>query len=171
MQKDRSGEDWRLREARTLVPSFFTVLVLYFLHGVLIAEPHSHSPTPASPLHWAAVHLIHPFNVLAIISGLIMAPDSMLSRLLASKPFLVFADLSYAMYLLHWGVITLYVVLLDKDWISIYGDPLADDDDYENELYASDFVLVVLITTVLAFPVTKWLEPAVRAWLKSKMGP
>ena len=112
--------------------------------------------------------MIHPFNVLAIICGLVMAPDSMVSKLLASKPLLVLADLSYAMYLLHFGVITLYAVFMEKEWIIIQGNTLGDDD-FKTELYAGDFFIVVAITTLISFPVTKWIEPAVRAWLKKKI--
>lgn len=166
---DRSAEPVWLKEARTLVPMLATFLVVFFMHGAFISEYHSHDPYPASPLLWSAVHMIHPFNVLAIICGLVMAPESMVSKLLASKPLLVLADLSYAMYLLHWGVITLYVVFTDKQWISIHGNPFGDDD-FESEITVPDFFLVVAITTGISFPVTKWVEPAVRAWVKKRIG-
>ena len=127
-----------------------------------------HNPnTGSTPTHWALIHLIHPFNVLALVCGLVSAPHSLVSRLLASPPLLHLADLSYAIYLLHYGVVTVYVSVCDKKWEAEYERLQASTD--ATPLNKRDYCAVVLLTTALAYPVTRWIEPRVASWLKARV--
>ena len=129
-----------------------------------------HNPsTGSTPLQWALIHLIHPFNVLALVCGLVAAPRSLVGRLLASPPLLALAELSYAIYLLQYGILTAYANLLDKRWEGEYERLQASAD--APPLNACDYAAVVLLSTALAYPVTHWIEPRVAAWLKARIEP
>ena len=133
-----------------------------------VRQTEMHNPsTGSTPRRWALIHLVHPFNVLALVCGLVAAPRSLLARLLASPPLAQLAELSYAVYLLHNGVVTAYVFAFDKRWeaemerlqVSHRSAPLD----------ARDYCAVVLCTTALAYPVTRWLEPRVASWLRTRV--
>ena len=155
-------------EAKTILPVVATALVVASLHGVLTPEAEMHNPnTGSTPTQWALIHLVHPFNVLALVCGLVSAPHSLVSRLLASPPLLHLADLSYAIYLLHYGVVTVYVCVCDKKWEAEYERLQASTD--ATVLNKLDYCAVVLLTTALAYPVTRWIEPRVASWLKARV--
>lgn len=157
-------------EAKTLVPALATALVVTTLHGVLQPESEMHNPsTGSTPAQWALIHLIHPFNVLALVCGIIAAPHSLVARTLASPPLAQLAELSYAIYLLHYGIITAYVHVLGKRWEPEYERLQASAD--ATVLDSIDYCAVVLLSTVLAYPVTHWLEPRVAAWLRTRVEP
>ena len=127
-----------------------------------------HSPsTGSTPPQWLAIHLIHPFNVLALICSLVASPHSLVSRFLSSPPLTILGELSYAMYLLQVGVITAYTFAFDKSWGGeielLQASPNAE------ALNAMDWVAVVLICTGLAYPVTHWIEPRVATWLRARL--
>ena len=93
-----------------MLPVLATAVVVTTLHGFLEPEPEMHRPTTGStPLQWVAIHLIHPFNTLALLCGLVAAPKSLIARALASPPFQLLAEMSYAIYLLHCAVCHVYV--------------------------------------------------------------
>ena len=155
-------------EAKTLVPALATVLIVGHLHGFLEPETEMHRPdTGSTPLQWVAIHLIHPFNVLALVCGLVAAPHSLVARLLASPPLAKLSELSYAMYLLHYGVITLYVFVFNKKWATGW-EPLQASED-ATALSALDYGAVVFLSTALAHPVTAWAEPRVATWLEARL--
>ena len=105
--------------------------------------------------------------MLALICGLVSAPHSLMGRLLSSPPLRLLADLSYATYLLHCSVITMYAFVFQKRW----------DAEYERleayqgapHLDALDYAAVVLLSTALAYPVTVYVEPRVAAWVRSRV--
>lgn len=166
--REGRGASRAIAEARTLVPVLATALVVVFLHGFLTPEPEMHNPsTGSTPLQWAAIHLIHPFNVLALVCGLVAAPQSLVARLLASPPLTILADLSYAIYLLQTAVISLYVKAFNKKWQSELELLMASAD--ASALDALDYGAVVLLCTALAYPVTRWIEPRVAAWLRARV--
>ncbi len=171
--KDRSGEPRALTEARALVPALATALVVALLHGYLEREEKfEHYPASGGrPWRWALVHMLHPFTTLALIGGLVSAPTSLVSRALASRPAVELAELSYAMYMLHWGIITVYVRAVGKTWPGLYQN--CDEDAlFEcklSELDAFDYAAVVLLSVLLAYPVQRWLEPRVARWAKRRL--
>ena len=104
--------------------------------------------------------------MIALVCGLVAAPQSLVARLLASPPFALCADLSYAMYLLHYGIITLYVFVFDKGWETEWERLQASAD--ASALGRLDYVAIVLLSAALAYPVTRWVEPSVAIWLKAR---
>ena len=164
--KERGAESRVISEAKTLLPMLASALIVTFLHGFLEPESELHRPdTGATPLQWAVIHVIHPFNVLALVCGLVAAPQSLVARFLASAPLAVAADLSYAMYLLHYGIITIYVFVFDKTWEAEFERLQASSD--ATALDARDYVCVVLLSIALAYPVTRWIEPLVAKWFEA----
>ena len=164
------GHHRALTEATTLIPALATALIVAKLHGVFEPETEMHRPdTGATPLQWALIHLIHPFNVLALVCALVVAPSSLVARLLVSPPLALLAELSYAIYMLHYGVLIVYVWLFGKRWESEYERLEASVD--APALDVLDYAAVVLLCTGLAYPVTRWVEPRVAAWLKARVGP
>lgn len=156
-------------EAKTLVPALATSLVVANLHGFLQPETEMHRPdTGTTPAQWALIHALHPFNVVALFCGLVAAPRSLLARLLASRPFQELAQLSYAIYLLHESVLTLYVFAFDRIWMTAY-ERLERPSDGAMPVGAHDYFAIVLLTTALAYPVTHWLEPRVASWLRARI--
>ena len=126
-----------------------------------------HRPTTGStPLQWVAIHMIHPFNTLALLCGLVAAPKSLVARALASPPFQLLAELSYAIYLLHCAVCHVYVFALGRTWYAEI-EKLQTSPDAPI-LNALDYLAVCALTTALAYPVTRFVEPKVAAWLKSR---
>ena len=105
-----------------------------------------------------------PFTVLALLCGLVAAPQSIVSRVLASPPFAALADLSFAIYLLHCAVCHVYTFVLGKMWYSEIErmQPSADAP----LLNALDYFAVCALTTAVAYPVTRFVEPRVAAWLE-----
>ena len=166
--KPRPAESRWLDESKTGLPVLVTALVVASLHGFLQHESEMHRPsTGATPIQWLAIHLIHPFNVLALVCGLVAAPRSLVARVLASPPLVMLGDLSYAMYLLQVAVITAYTFAFDKKWggefETLQASPTADVLD------ATDYALVVVLCAALAYPVTRWVEPRVAAWLEGRV--
>jgi peptidoglycan/LPS O-acetylase OafA/YrhL len=155
-------------EAKTLIPALATTLTVAVLHGFLEPESELHRPdTGSTPLQWIVIHLIHPFNVLALVCGLVRAPQSLVARFLTSPPLAKLADLSYAMYLLHYGVVTLYVFAFNKKWSTEW--ELLQSSEDASALNPLDYGAVVLLVTALAYPVTHWIEPRVATWLKARV--
>ena len=151
-------------EATTLVPTLVTVLVVVSLHGFLQPETEMHRPDTGTTMpRWVLIHTLHPFNVLGLVCGLVLAPRSLVSRALASRPLAVLAELSYAMYLLHVGVVILYAWVRDKKWIGENEALIASSN--ASALDALDYACVVMLSTGLAYPVTRWVEPRVATWL------
>ena len=167
--KAAKEEHGLLMEARTLVPVLATALVVARLHGFLQLEPEMHNPsTGSTPLLWALIRVIHPFNVIALICGLIRAPHSLVARLSMSAPLVLLADLSYAIYLLHYGILTVFVFVFKKRWEAEYERLQATAD--APALNALDYVAVVFLSTALAYPATYWIEPRVASWLRARVG-
>ena len=161
----------RYGESSTIVAVLVTGLVVVRLHGFLASEPEMHRPnTGTTAAHWALIHLLHPFNLLGLLCALVRAPRSLVSRLLASRPLALLAKLSYAMYLLQYGVITAYARLLDKDWHTAEWERLQASAD-ATPLDARDYVAVVLLSAALAYPVTYFVEPRIAAWLRARLWP
>ena len=164
---ERASEPDNVYEAKTMLPVLATALVVTTLHGFLEPEPEMHRPTTGStPLQWVAIHLIHPFNTLALLCGLVAAPKSLVARALASPPFQLLAELSYAIYLLHCAVCHVYVFALGRTWYAEI-EKLQTSADAPI-LNALDYLAVCALTTALAYPVTRFVEPKVAAWLKSR---
>ena len=164
---ERASEPDNVYEAKTMLPVLATALVVTTLHGFLEPEPEMHRPTTGStPLQWVAIHLIHPFNTLALLCGLVAAPKSLVARALASPPFQLLAELSYAIYLLHCAVCHVYVFTLGRTWYAEI-EKLQTSADAPI-LNALDYLAVCALTTALAYPVTRFVEPKVAAWLKSR---
>ena len=165
-----NSENRVVTEAKTLIPVAVTALVVVYLHGFLEPESEMHRPdTGSTPLQWSLIHLIHPFNVLALICGLIAAPQSLIARILASPPLIALAELSYAVYVLQEAVIVAYVFVFNKMWYSEWELLQASED--ASSLTKQDYFAVVLLTTLLAVPVTRWIEPPVAAWLRARVLP
>lgn len=168
VRKERQAEHPLIPEAKTLLTVLFTSYIVVSLHGVLEHETAMHSPsTGSTPPQWLAIHLIHPFNVLALICSLVASPHSLVARFLSSPPLTILGELSYAMYLLQVGVITAYTFAFDKSWGGeielLQASPSAE------ALNVMDWVAVVLICTGLAYPVTHWIEPRVATWLRARL--
>ena len=158
-----------LAEARTLLPVLGTAVVVATLHGFLEPESELHRPdTGSTPQQWIAIHLIHPFNILALVCGLVTAPQSLTARLLASRPLLALADLSYALYLVHYAVITAYVFAFDKSWMGEW--ELLSVSPGAAALDTRDYLPIVLISAALSYPATHWMEPRVAMWLEARLG-
>jgi len=169
-QRERKPESRALTEARTLVPVLATALIVASLHGFLQRETEMHRPdTGTTPQQWVAIHLIHPFNLLALIYGLVSAPESLVARFLASPALAMFADLSYAMYLLHVPIATVYVRIFDKKWEAEF--ELLQASNEASALNRIDYGAVVLLSIALAYPVTCWIEPRVAMWFKARVEP
>tara|TARA_B110001452_G_scaffold220860_1_gene193214 strand:+ start:774 stop:2294 length:1521 start_codon:yes stop_codon:yes gene_type:complete len=157
-------------EATTLVPTLATALVVVCLHGFLQPESEMHRPDTGTTLpRWVLIHALHPFNVLALVCSLVRAPSSLIARALASPPLAKLAELSYAIYLLHVGVVIVYVWACDKRWIGETEALIASRD--ASALDAADYGRVVLLSTALAYPVTRWVEPRVATWLRARVEP
>ena len=127
-----------------------------------------HRPDTSAPMQWIAIHLIHPFNVLALVVGLVEAPQSCIARLLSSPPLLALADLSYAIYLIHSAVIIFYVFTFDKRWEGMWEALIASPG--AEPLGTHDYACIVVLSVALAYPVTHWIEPSVARLLEARVG-
>jgi len=165
-----NGEARALTEARTLLPAVAITIFVVTMNGFLTTETQMHRPdTGATSLQWAVIHMLHPFTELSLICGLVRAPQSLLARILASPPLAKLAELSYAMYLLHVGVIMLYTFVCDKRWIG--ESEMLQASEGATALNAYDYGATVFLSITLAYPVTRWIEPRVAVWFKARVEP
>ena len=163
---ERASEPDNVYEAKTMLPRARDRVVVTTLHGFLEPEPEMHRPTTGStPLQWVAIHLIHPFNTLALLCGLVAAP-----RVSSPAPCIAALPTARRNVVRH---LPPALRRLPRLRLRVGQDVVRRDREAQTSvdapiLNALDYLAVCALTTALAYPVTRFVEPKVAAWLKSR---